>query len=145
MNKENISELNLGNIEKYRIVIKTGYEAFDYGLTQITLNGSGIAAIENTLHGKKSTFSSKLSEKEVIELFTQKILIDIWEIKFIKRKGIPDESLIKMSLFYDEKEIKHLEIWEGILEEHPETGWFIILLREILERTTEKSERPIYL
>ncbi|MCG3259983.1 MAG: hypothetical protein H7644_09565 [Candidatus Heimdallarchaeota archaeon] len=145
MNKENTSELNLENIKSFRIVIEAGYEAFAYGLTKIVLNGSGAAVIENTLKEKKISFSSKLSEKEVLEIFSQKILKNIWEIKFIKRKGIPDESLIKLSLFYDEKKVKYLEMWEGILEEHPETSWFIVLLREILKRITEKSERPIYL
>ena len=104
---------------EYELHIENGREFWGSGLTTLTIKGEGSFQGTNRSRGKTVEFAGKLSDSDVSELFSDAVLSRVWRMEVKKRKGVPDESKMKLKLYHNDVEQVAIEMWEGIARENP--------------------------
>ncbi|MFW9996095.1 MAG: hypothetical protein ACFFD4_28905, partial [Candidatus Odinarchaeota archaeon] len=119
------------------LTVDSGNQYFRFGQTSIKIRGTGEFKIENLTQADRTSFSGELDSRELEEIFSGSVLGSIWDAKYDDRPGIPDEAMIKLSLFEDGKKIAKLDLWAGVAEKSPQSEPVVQLLRKIVEKYTK--------
>lgn len=135
MKKKKIFKWKQEDQKKYNVVIESGNQYFGYGYTKMKLYANGKFEVENRLQEKQISLSGTLPEadKRLEQIFSDEILGCIWNLKYQKRAGIPDESKIIITLFMNDKKMAILKLWEGVAQEQSETRYLLQNCKQILD------------
>ena len=129
---------------EYALHIEKGSEFWGPGRIKLVIHGNGNFQGEIKRRGKPRVFSGQLSDSDLDELFSGTLLEILWDLKFKKRKGRPDESKLELRLLHKDDEVAVLEVWEGLARENPMTKRILAILRtyagEFLHKPKELDE-----
>ncbi|MHA2298814.1 MAG: hypothetical protein ACXAEU_26360 [Candidatus Hodarchaeales archaeon] len=128
---------NREKITQYLLTVDSGNEHFRFGKTRVNIYGTGGFEIENLTGIKRTPFSGTLGSQELEEIFSEAVLGTIWYLKYNYRPGIPDEAKINLNLFEDGKEVAKLELWVGVMKEHPQSARLVQVLQGLVEKYTK--------
>jgi hypothetical protein len=123
--------------DHYLLIVDSGNEYFKPGRIKVSIKGTGELEIENLFQGKRTSVTGKLDSKELEEIFSEPILGSIWNVKYKKRLGIPDEARIRLNLFEDGKEMAKLVLWKGVAKEHKQSAQLVRIIQRIVENYSD--------